>query len=132
MDERHEDELLQAVVSGGLLRELAADRELFLALLAQGLEAIVPERVTLRRAGGWFRRERPIRAIEVDLGDHRYGLAAGKGGALSASRTRVVRGIAIRTDELPVEEWLQALSGALVEYARTHEEALAALKRRVW
>jgi len=33
---------------------------------------------------------------------------------------------------MTVEAWLQAIATALAEYARTHQEALDALKRRVW
>ena len=37
-----------------------------------------------------------------------------------------------KTEELPVEEWLQAVSEAIADYARTNREALDALRRRVW
>jgi hypothetical protein len=131
-EERREEEVLESTVSAGLLREFTGDREVFLRLLVQGLEETVPQRVDVDRAGGWFGRERTIRRIQVDLDDYRYQLEVGKGGALSAGRTRVVRGIALKTEEMGVEEWLRDLSQTLVEYARTHREALDALKRRVW
>jgi hypothetical protein len=127
-----EEELLQSTVSAGLLKEFAGDREMFLKLLVRALETTVPERLDVDHAGGWFGRERTIRRLQLDLGDYHYQLAVGKGGALTAARTRVVRGIALKTDEHPVEEWLEALSRDLVEYARTHQDALEALKRRVW
>jgi hypothetical protein len=134
-DERQpgaEEALLQSAVSAGLLKEFAGDREMFLNLLVRALETTVPERLEVDRTGGWFGRERTIRRLQLDLGDYRYQLEVGKGGALTAARTRVVRGIALKTEERPVEEWLQDLSGDLVEYARTHQDALEALKRRVW
>jgi hypothetical protein len=131
-DERHEEEVLQSAVSAGLLRGYAGDREMFLKLLAQGLEEAVPERVEIERTSGWFGRDRTIRRLRVDLDEYRYQLEVGKGGALTPTRTRVVRGIALKTENLPMEEWLGELSQALVEYSRTHAVAMDALKRRVW
>jgi hypothetical protein len=130
--EEDDEKRLESAVAAGLLKGWAGDREMFLSLLVRAVETTVPERVTVDRTAGWFGRERTIRRLQVDLDDYRYRLDVVKGGALAATRTRIVRGIALKTDELPVEEWLQALSRALVEFARTHEAALDALKRRVW
>ena len=132
MPEETDPDLLAASIAAGLGREYAGDRELFLRLLVEGLAPALGERLKVDRAGGWLRRDGPIRRIRLDLDDHHFTLEAGKGGALTASRARVVRGIALKTEELQVEEWLQAVAAALAEYARTHREALEALKRRVW
>jgi hypothetical protein len=123
---------LAADIAAGLAREYAGDREMFLSLLVESLRPALGERLRVERAGGWFRRDGPIRRIELDLDADRFALLVGKGGALSATRCRVVRGIALKTEELSVEAWLQAVAEAVAEYARTHAEALEALKRRVW
>lgn len=131
MAELPDAESLAASITAGLSREYAGDREMFLALLVESLRPALGERLRLER-GGWLRRDGPIRRIELDLDALRFALQVGKAGALSATRCRVVRGIALKTEELTVEAWLQEVAQAVAEYARTHHEALEALKRRVW
>jgi hypothetical protein len=130
--EDSELELLAASMAAGLTREYAGDREMFLSLLVETLQPTLGERLRVERGGGWFRRNGPIRRLQLDLGELHFALEVVKGGALAATRRRVVRGIALNTEELSVEAWLQAVAEALAEYARTHREALEALKRRVW
>jgi hypothetical protein len=130
-DERQDDALLSETISAGLLREWAGDPELFLKLLVQTLETVAPERVTVSRSGGWFGRG-ALRRLEIDLDGERYRLRVGKGGALTAERVSVVRGIALKTDTVTVAEWLRGLSSALVAYGETHQAALEALKRHTW
>ena len=76
---------------------------MFLALLAESLRPALGERLRVERGGGWFRRDGPIRCLELDLDADRFALAVGKGGALSATRCHIVRGIALKTEELSVE-----------------------------
>jgi hypothetical protein len=123
---------LAASIAGGLARGYAGDREMFLSLLVESLRPALGERLRVERAGGWFRRDGPIRQIELDMDAHRFTLLVGKGGSLSATQCRIVRGIALKTEDLSVEAWLQAVAEAVAEFAHTHQEALEALKRRVW
>ncbi|MBI3910894.1 MAG: hypothetical protein HY320_08165, partial [Armatimonadetes bacterium] len=59
-------------------------------------------------------------------------LRAARGGRLNASRTRIVRDIAVHTDEPTVEDWLTQLSEALFQFAQSHANAMEALRRRLW
>ncbi len=124
--------MLAESIAAGLTRDYAGDREVFLSLLVEALEPAVGERLRVQRSGGWFRRDGPIRRLDLDMDAQRFALDVGKGGALAATRQRVVRGIALKTEEMSVEAWLQAVAAVLADYARTHQEALEALKRRVW
>jgi hypothetical protein len=128
--ERPEEEVLSAAIAAGLAREAAGDPGIFLDLLTRTLEATAPERVSVAR-GGLF-GGRAIRRVEVDLDEYRYRLHVGRGGGLTTERTRIVRGIALKTETLSMADWLQDLSRALVDYGRTHEAALDALKRYTW
>jgi hypothetical protein len=131
VQEESDPGILAASLAAGLTREYAGDREMFLSLLVEALQPALGGRLRIQR-GGWLKRDGPIRRLDLDLDDHRFFLEVGKSGALSAARQRVVRGIALKTEEMTVEEWLQAVTAALADYARTHREALDALKRRVW
>lgn len=132
MSQPEDDPLTASTLAAGLLKEYTGDRQMFLEMLARLLEEAVPAHVDLERAGGWFSKDRPVRAVTVDLGDNRFTLEAGRGGTLAATRVRVVRGIALKTDELAVEEWLDQLSAELYVFARTHSGALEALRKRLW
>ncbi len=132
MGEESDPGILAASLAAGLARELGGDREMFLSLLVEALQPALGERLRVQRGGGWFRRDGPIRRLELDMDAQRFFLDVGKSGALSATRQRVVRGIALKTEEISVEEWLQTVTSAVADYARTHREALDALKRRVW
>jgi hypothetical protein len=45
------------------------------------------------------------------------------------TRRNVVRGIALKTEELPVESWIDELSGKLVDEAGQSEHARLALQK---
>jgi len=71
--------------------------------------------------------KRRVRAIRLPLGDYMYALARGDRGSFEASRQQVVRGVAVRTQPLEIEEFLAELGVALdVELKRT-ERGRAAL-----
>jgi hypothetical protein len=125
-----EEEVLSAAIAAGLARQAAGDPGIFLDLLTRTLATAAPDRVTVAR-GGLFGGGR-VRRVEVDLGDQRFRLQVGKGGALTTERTRIVRGIALKTEAMPMDDWLRDLSQSLVTYGRTHEAAMDALKRHTW
>ena len=131
MQEESDPGVLAASFAAELGRGLAGDREMFLSLLVQTLQPALGERLRVQR-GGWLRRDGPIRRLEIDLDAQRFALEVGKGGALATTRQRIVRGIALKTEEVSVEAWLQSLAAALADYGRTHQEAVDALKRRLW
>jgi hypothetical protein len=124
------DAWVARLFTGALSEEYRGDQARFLELLAGTLEAAVPAQTRVRR-GGLFARKH-VRALTVDLGEHRYQLEAGAAGALRATRRHVVRGIALQTADLSVPQWLEELGLAVAEFGRTHQEALDALRRRVW
>lgn len=49
-----------------------------------------------------------------------------------AKRTRVVRGIALKTEELPVAAWLEEVGLALEVEAHSNQAAHEALSKWVW
>src|SRR5437867_13432839 len=108
MPEETDPGLLAASMAAGLGREAAGDREMFLSLLVEALAPALGERLRVERAG-WLRRDGPIRRLRLDLDDDHFTLEVGKAGALAATRSRVVRGIALKTETLAMEAWLKAM-----------------------
>jgi hypothetical protein len=109
------------------LRADSADLEVFVEALGTKLSASFPGRVTVERKGGRLSRgPHPVRLIAVPLGDAVFELRH-DAGRVECFRRAVVRGIALRTDELPLGDWIDELSHALVAEASSSEQGRAAL-----
>jgi hypothetical protein len=115
------------MVAAGL-RADAADLNAFVEALAVKLEGALPGRVTIARQGGLFSRSKGVREISVDMGDSRYNLVS-NGGRIETTRRNEVRGIAIKSEPLELDEWIAALSGELEAAARESADGRQALER---
>src|ERR1051325_5188734 len=114
-----EDEAwLRVGVAGALTKAYAEDQKHFLEALATMLERAMPGHVKVRRGGGLFARARPVREVSLQLGDHRYVLADPGHGSLRGQRILAKRGIDLRTEEVPVDAWIEEVASALQEHAR--------------
>jgi hypothetical protein len=108
------------------LRADSTDLDVFVPALAAKLCAALPEQVEVERSGLLGRR--PVRRVEVFVGEHRYELRYERK-HVETSRARVVRGIVLKTEELPLDVWIDALSRDLAEEAGTSERSRLALQR---
>ena len=111
------------------LRADLRDSKAFLGALGEKLGGALPQQCRVERRGGMFAREKPVRQVSVELGEHRYQIESDDRGGLRASRVRVVRGIALKTDELPVDTWIEELSREVASYAARHAQTREALER---
>jgi hypothetical protein len=98
------------MVAAGL-RADATDLNAFVEALAVKLEGALPGRVTIARQGGLFSRSKGVREISVDMGNSRYGLVS-NGGRIETTRRNEVRGIAIKSEPLELDEWIAAVARA--------------------
>ena len=110
------------------LRADAGDVDAFVEALAVKLEAALPGQAEVERRGGLLGGRKRVRRIEVTLGDQRYELEAERG-RVTCRRRSVVRGIALKTQELDLDAWIAALSQDLVEEAERSERGRQALAR---
>jgi hypothetical protein len=110
------------------LRADAADLEAFVEALATKLEAALPDQVQVERRGGLLGGNKRVRRIEVTVGDQRYE-AEHERGRLTCRRRSVVRGIALKTQELDLDAWIAALSQDLLEESERSERGRQALAR---
>lgn len=93
------------------LRQASGDMRAFLAGLAVRLEGALPGRVDVeRKRDGLFSRDSHVEKITVTLDNNLYSLQASHGHP-TAHRSKLVRGIAIKSEQLPVPDWLAALTG---------------------
>ena len=110
------------------LRADASDLGVFVEVLASKLELSFPSSVRVERKGGLLGGEKRVRRLEVDLDDHRYELESERG-RLACRRRTVVRGIALKNEDLTLDEWIDALSRGLAAAAAETEQGRVALQR---
>ncbi len=115
-------------LAGSLAHSYAQDARGFLPLLAAVLESAMPEETEVERKGGLFQKQKPVRQVSVTLDDQIYTLEDTGRGPLVAQRVKIVRGIVLKTDSLPIEEWLSELGAAITASAGRSEKAFFALK----
>ena len=112
------------------LRADATDVRAFVEALATKLELSFPGQCRVERGGGLLAKKKRVRRIAVDLGESRYELAHDDG-AVSARRSSVVRGIALKSEALSLEEWVNELVAQLSAEAERSERGREALHRLV-
>ncbi len=129
-DPFEQQEWVKFGVAATLSKQYGADQRMFLGLLAQMLEGALPDEAEIIRKGGLFAKK-TVQRVTVSFGDFKYTLEDPGRGPLIATRIRVVRGIALKTEPIPVEEWIAELGAALDERARSSAAAREALARMI-
>lgn len=111
------------------LRADKADLKTFLEALAVKMEGSLPDYTRVTRQGSIFSRERTVKEVMVSLGDYQYRIDRERQGPLVAVRAHVVRGIVLKTEQIPVDQWIEELSEALAQLAGRSAQSRAALER---
>jgi hypothetical protein len=123
------DSPLQVEMLAASLRADSTDLKAFLEALAAKLVGALPDQTQVTRHSSLFSREHPVREIMVVLGDNQYRLARERQGPLMASRAKVVRGIVLKTEQIPLEQWIEELAEGLALEAARSAQSRAALER---
>ena len=108
------------------LRADSDDVRLFVEALTTKLEQSFPGRCRVRRSG--LLGKGSVRQISVSLGDSRYELMHDDG-AILTRRSSVVRGIALKSEEFGLDEWIDSLATQVVEEAGRSERGRVALEK---
>jgi hypothetical protein len=116
-------------LSAASLRASSGDLRTFVDVLADKLDRALPGRVKVeRRAVRLLSKQKRVTAIELDLGDTRYLLAA-QGGAVETRCATAVRGIVLKSAAVPLDTWINTLLRELADEARTSEQSRIALEQ---
>ncbi len=111
------------------LRAGAGDLGAFVEALAVKLEQALPQRTRVRRrAPGLFTKRKRVEQIEVNVGEEDY-LLAYQRGAVETRRASTVRGIVLKSEPVPLDEWIEGLARAIAAEARSSEQGRGALER---
>ena len=126
MPDSFEDEAWVKVgVAGAMIADYRKDQRAFLEGLATMLQSALPEDTEIKRRGLFTKT---LAGVSVRLGEHSYAIEdPGKGG-LRAERSKIVRGITLKRDEISVEECLSELGTALEEHVAKSGNAREALR----
>src|SRR5579862_6417099 len=108
---------MQVEMFAASMRASYMDVGTFLEALAVKFEGALPTHTKVSRQNSLFSREHPVRELVVMLGDYHYRIGRERQGPLIAQRAHVVRGIALGTEELPVERWIEEVAEALAQLA---------------
>jgi hypothetical protein len=122
-------EPLQVDILAASLRADLTDLKAFMEALAVKLEGALPTSTVVTRQNSLFSREHPVKEIAVTLGDTQYRIGRERQGPLLALRAKVVRGIVLKTEQIPVEQWVEELATLLAQEANRNAQARAALER---
>lgn len=110
------------------LRADTTDIPAFVETLAVKLEDALPHSTTVQRqAKKLFSRDKRVQSVTVSLGENAYMLTL-RGGLAQGRRSKTVRGIAIKSEELTLDAWLQALTTELAVEAQQSEASRRALQ----
>jgi hypothetical protein len=123
------DRPLQMEILAASLRADTTDLKAFLEALAVKLEGSLPNHTMVTRHSSIFSREHPVKEINVTLGDYQYRISRERQGPIITQRAKVVRGIVLKTDQIPLEQWIEELAAALAEVAASNSQARMALER---
>ena len=111
------------------LRADSSDLSTFLEVLASKFEGALPGRAQVDyQGGGMLRRSKSVKRIRVVLGDDHFELARDQGGVV-ARRSKVVRGISLKNDQLSLDGWVAELTKALVQQSSASSADRLALER---
>jgi len=112
------------------LRNDSGDVRGYCEALAVRLENALPAQTRVsRKAKRFLSGAKVVRHIEVDAGENRYSLTVDDRGAVEATRSAAVRGIVLKNDPLPLDEWIDGLARDLSDQAATSEQGRLALER---
>ncbi len=128
-DDGSADDAVDVEQLAATLRASSSDLRVFVEVLADKLEQALPGRVQVERRGTRFLgKEKRVERVQCQLGDQRYVLVA-RDGLVDTRRATAVRGVVLKTEQIPLDEWLDALAGDLATEAKTSERARLALQQ---
>jgi hypothetical protein len=122
-------EPMQVELFASSLRADASDLKAFMEALAAKLSGSLPEQTQVIRQSGLFSREHPVREITLTLGDYQYKIVRERQGFPVTSRAKIVRGIVLKTDQVPMEQWIEELATNLAQLSMKSEQSRTALER---
>ncbi|GCF07557.1 hypothetical protein [Dictyobacter arantiisoli] len=122
-------EPMQVELFAASLRATSVDLNAFVEALAAKLSGSLPSQTQVIRHSSLFSREHPVKEIFVALGDYQYRITRERQRPPQTFRAKIVRGIVLKTDLIPMDEWIEELALSLAYEAARSSQTRAALER---
>lgn len=129
-----QDDLDQALQVDVLAASLRMDRQEsgdLLESLAQKLVQSLPENTTLRRGGWLLSSKHPVEEINVRFDEKQYQVVRERHGSFTCRVMKIVRGVVLKTTEIPLDQWITELAGQLAELSLRNDQMRRALNKFV-
>jgi hypothetical protein len=117
-------------LAASTLQSNSTDLRILLKALVSQLGDALGNRLEVQRAGGRFRKSDDIRSVQVQLGDDVL-RADVDGSSVRCTAAHSSGGIRIRSEQIPMDEWLRRLLGSLKAEAAHSDQARVALENIV-
>ena len=135
LPEPADDDGVSAELIAASLRADTADLEIYARVLSSNLiETLPPGAVRLERkrslADRAAGRDGRVESVDVTLGEQRMTLKLGKHGPVGEV-CKEVRGIVLSRNQVGMDVWIETLSAAIAETARSNARAREVLQRFV-
>lgn len=125
------DSALKVDVLAAALRFDHQETSDLLEFLAQKLEQSLPQATTIRRSGGLFGKTHLVKEILVRFDHVHYQLTREPHGSLSAKVLKLVRGVVLKTTEVSVDQWTDAIAHQLADLSQRSAHTRQALNQFV-
>jgi hypothetical protein len=119
---------LQVELFAASLRADISDANAFMEALATKLSGSLPMQTQVSRHSSFLSREHPVKEIIVALGDYQYSIIKERKRPVQTSRAKVIRGIVLKTDLIPMDQWISELASSLANEAARSAQARIALE----
>jgi hypothetical protein len=130
MQEDFDSALEMDVLTAALRMDKQQSSDL-LEYLAQKFQACLPESTTVKRGGWVLSAQRPVEQLTIRFPDLHFQLDRQKHGPVTAKLMKIVRGVVLKTTEIPTEEWTKQLAETLAEAAKQNAATRDALQKLV-
>jgi hypothetical protein len=117
-------------LAAATLRSNSSDVHVLLKALCDELSDAVGERLRVQRGSGRFRKSDTITSVQITMGNDAFE-ATVDGSTVRCTIGRVSGGIRIRSESVPMDEWIVRLLGALQAEAAHSDAARQALENIV-
>jgi hypothetical protein len=125
------DNGLQFEVLAAALRSEHKQTGDLLEFLAKMLESSIPESTTITRDGWFMSSNRPVKELRVSLDDAEYQIHRGRSSNFTSRRAKMVRGVVLKTEEIPMDKCVDEILMQLMKLAEKNATARKALQKFV-
>lgn len=123
------DRALEVDILASTLKAQEREGGDLMELLARMLQSALPGRTRVSRRGWLLSARKPIEELSVVFDECGYVIACDKLGGFSARRQKIVRAVALKSDEIAIDDCIDEIVAELSKLAEKNSQARQALNR---